>query len=112
MAEPINGTLKVTLLTAKGFRVAGDKEPSTIVRLRILNPDPKNPQDLPKISQVQTSEQTAQTTNTCSPVYNQDFTFTIKDTQNARLDATVWDKDISVTEDKGFLGEVSPLLNA
>ena len=56
----------------------------------------------------QTSVQTPQTTNTSSPVFNQDFTFTIKDTQNARLEATVWDTDVSVTDPKGFLGEVEP----
>jgi len=111
MAETINGTLKVTLVTAKGLRVIGDKEPTSIVRLRILNSDPKDPAKPPAISQVQSSEPTTQTLNTCSPVYNQDFSFVIKDTQNARLDVTVWDKDISVTEDKGFLGEVGPLLN-
>jgi len=111
MAETINGTLKVTLVTAKGLCAIGDKEPTSIVRLRILNSDPKDPAKPPAISQVQSSEPTTQTLNTCSPVYNQDFSFVIKDSQNARLDVTVWDKDISVTEDKGFLGEVGPLLN-
>ena len=28
------------------------------------------------------------------------------DTKNARLDCTLWDSNISLTEDKGFLGEV------
>ena len=53
MAEPVNGTLKVTLVTAKGLRVIGDKEPTSIVRLRILNSDPKDQSAPPKISQIQ-----------------------------------------------------------
>ena len=53
MSAPVNGTLKVTLVTAKGLRTVGDKEPTSIVRLRILNSDPSDPAAPPKISQIQ-----------------------------------------------------------
>ena len=46
---------------------------------------------------------------TTDPVFNQDFKFRIKDVKNARLDVTLWDSDVSITEEAGFLGEV--LLN-
>jgi len=105
--EPIvNGTLKVTLVTAKGLRAVAGKEPTSVVRLRILNSDPKDSGLPPQISQVQTSLVNAETTANCNPVFNQDFKFTIKDTKNARLDATIWDQNVSFAEDKGFLGEV------
>ena len=52
-AEPAIGTLKVILVKAKGLRVVGDKEPTSIVRLRILNSDPKDQSAPPKISQIQ-----------------------------------------------------------
>ena len=105
--EPIvNGTLKVTLVTAKGLHAVAGKEPTSVVRLRILNSDPKDSGLPPQISQVQTSLVNAETTANCNPVFNQDFKFTIKDTKNARLDATIWDQNVSLTEDKGFLGEV------
>ena len=54
----------------------------------------------------QHSNQTPQTKGTCDPVYNQDFLFKVLDTKHARLDCVLYDSNISLTEDKGFLGEV------
>ena len=55
---------------------------------------------------MQISKITTGSTNTRDPAFNQDFVFSIQDTKNARLDCTIWDSNISITEDKGFLGEV------
>ena len=111
MAEDgvINGSLKVTLVAAKGLKSVGSAAPSSLVRLRILNSDPSNPKAKPIVSQGQSSEVTSAVRKTTDPVFNQDFKFRIKDVKNARLDVTLWDSDVSITEEAGFLGEV--LLN-
>ena len=111
MAEDgvINGSLKVTLVAAKGLKSVGSAAPSSLVRLRILNSDPSNPKAKPIVSQGQSSEVTSAVRQTTDPVFNQDFKFRIKDVKNARLDVTLWDSDVSITEEAGFLGEV--LLN-
>ena len=111
MAEDgvINGSLKVTLVAAKGLKSVGSAAPSSLVRLRILNSDPLNPKAKPIVSQGQSSEVTSAVRKTTDPVFNQDFKFRIKDVKNARLDVTLWDSDVSITEEAGFLGEV--LLN-
>ena len=55
MAEaPINGTLKVTLVTAKGLKTTpGAGLPNSVMRFRILNSDPNNLSEPPSVSQVQ-----------------------------------------------------------
>ena len=55
----------------------------------------------------QTSDATNQTAKTCDPAYNQEFKFNIIDTKNARLECTLWDSSISLTEDTGSLGKVT-----
>ena len=52
MAEDgvINGSLKVTLVAAKGLKSVGSAAPSSLVRLRILNSDPSNPKAKPIVS--------------------------------------------------------------
>ena len=109
MAEDgvINGSLKVTLVAAKGLKPVGSAAPSSLVRLRILNTCSTT--GSVTVSQGQSSEVTPAVRKTTDPVFNQDFKFRIKDVKNARLDVTLWDSDVSITEEAGFLGEV--LLN-
>ena len=109
MAEDgvINGSLKVTLVAAKGLKPVGSAAPSSLVRLRILNTCSTT--GSVTVSQGQSSEVTPAVRKTTDPVFNQDFKFRIKDVENARLDVTLWDSDVSITEEAGFLGEV--LLN-
>ena len=106
MAEDgvINGSLKVTLVAAKGLKPVGSAAPSSLVRLRILNTCSTT--GSVTVSQGQSSEVTPAVRKTTDPVFNQDFKFRIKDVENARLDVTLWDSDVSMTEEAGFLGEV------
>jgi hypothetical protein len=106
MAEDgvINGSLKVTLVAAKGLKPVGSAAPSSLVRLRILNTCSTT--GSVTVSQGQSSEVTPAVRKTTDPVFNQDFKFRIKDVENAHLDVTLWDSDVSMTEEAGFLGEV------
>ncbi len=77
----MNGTLKLTLVQATDLISRGTKEPTTKVRLRVLNADPKDPNLKPKVSQAQSSNVTPKTTNTKNPEFNQSFQFEVRDTR-------------------------------
>ena len=49
----------VTLVAAKGLPVKCGEAPSSVVRFRILNSDPNNPSEQPKVSQVQVRHRVA-----------------------------------------------------
>ena len=50
---------QVTLVAAKGLPVKYGEAPSSVVRFRILNSDPNNPSEQPKVSQVQVRHRVA-----------------------------------------------------
>ena len=50
---------QVTLVLAKGLPVKYGEAPSSVVRFRILNSDPNNPSEQPKVSQVQVRHRVA-----------------------------------------------------
>ena len=50
---------QVTLVAANGLPVKYGEAPSSVVRFRILNSDPNNPSELPKVSQVQVRHRVA-----------------------------------------------------
>ena len=50
---------QVTLVAAKGLPVKYGEAPSSVVRFRILNSDPNNPLEQPKVSQIQVRNRVA-----------------------------------------------------
>ena len=102
----LEGKLKVVLMGAMGLRRVSARDPTAQVRLALLRCDPKDPSAEPATSIECSSVVTAGVMMTCDPVFDQEFNFDVIDTQNARLDLSVWDSDVSVTEEGGFLGKI------